>query len=127
MELILKQPENKPPFIGILFTNIFEAERKNESMVKGYPECSFNLSMEPITAAINLILQPDTFSTQFSYTGVKYHYEALKKFLEATAGSPTYNFGHIIKPLDTHEVVRTRSQRKLFVVKLKSIKLIVEE
>jgi hypothetical protein len=34
MELILKQPKNKPPFLGIEFENLYEASKLNSVLVE---------------------------------------------------------------------------------------------
>jgi hypothetical protein len=126
MELILKQPEAKPPFIGILFSNEYEASKLNQSQVK-MNNLYYRIMLEPKGRTIDIILKLDEWAFTYKYEGLEYNADKLKRWLFNCNGSEYYNFSHLIMKNNQHQVVKTLSTQSFFVLKVNEIKLFQEE
>lgn len=126
MELILKQPENKPPCICILFDNSYEASKHNQILVNQYKVYSFTIKFELQKSKLDLIITIGGLNTRYKYEDLKYFPDKLSRFLFNTKGSPTFNFCHVITNNDKHSVVQTMTNRLLWVLKVDSVNFIKE-
>ena len=125
MELILKQPVGKPPFIGILFENQFEAEKMHASLINTYHTHLYTVTFEPKGDKLDIKLNC-SMNFNNKYKGVKYDANKLTKFLEVNRDSPIFNFSHIIDNLGTHIVVKSVTNRRLWVLKVEQVEVISE-
>lgn len=126
MELILKQPINKPPCICILFENVYEAGNLNRQWVNNYHTHSYRIVMEVINGSLKLTMIMDGMGDKSTYDNLKYSPEKLAQFLLETNGAKSFNFCHIITVKDKQEVVRTVSCARLFVLKVYDVKFVLE-
>ena len=123
MELVLKQPKNKPPFLGIQFENEYKASTLNQNWPNSYRSSLYSIELEPEVEGMSLVIKLESFGFNYKYENVKYDPVKLSKWLLQTKAEKQYNFGHVIKVLDTHKVVRTTVNSALWVLKVKEINL----
>lgn len=127
MELILKRPRNKPPFIGILFQDEYEASTLNQSWVNSYNTYLYNITLEPDGKEITLKLSLDGYGLNHRYKNLRHDPEKLYRFLYETKAHGKFNFAHLIMVRDKHTVVSTTVNRALFVLGVKKVTLLIEE
>lgn len=121
MELILKTPANKPPFIGILFQKDYEAARLNQNLVNNYKNHQYELIIEPTGSLLNLRLYSEDIPFFYQYLGVSYSSDKLKSWYYNNKSNPEFNFSHLSATNDDLKVVRTLIGNKLFVLKIRKI------
>ena len=126
MELILKQPFNKPPCICILFDNSYEASRLNQSFVIEHKTSTFDITFEWQESNLDLILKLEDGKINFRYFKLLHSPEKFQLFLSQTKASEVFSFCHIIKSQGKLEVVKTLSSQTLWVIKVKSLEVIKE-
>lgn len=127
MELILKQPEGKHPFIGILFNNEYQAAKLNQAQVQVNNLFYYKIIFEPKADKIDLTLKMDDWLFTYKYEGLKYNSDKLKRFLFSTMGAECYNFSHLLLKGDNHHVVKTLSTQTHFILKVTEVNLLVED
>lgn len=132
MELVLKIPENKPPFIGVLYDgNVFRASTDNKDFVEGhklgFSKAKFNLMIEPYSKYVDLRLSCDSPISIRFYRELVYDPVKLEKWYRQVRFSKTFNFGHVILQRDKHVLVKTTPHLYNFVLPLDSISLRMEE
>jgi hypothetical protein len=128
MELVLKQPVNKPPFIGLLFSAHYEASNNNQDLVidakRGrLSNPIFNLCIDVYGDHCNLKIVSTSPITIRIYKRVKYDHIMLENWLRATTLIKQYNFGHIILINGVQQIAKTTIWNYNFVLKLHSITL----
>ena len=102
MELILKTPVGKQPFIGILFNNEYEASKLNQAQVQVNNLYYFNIILEPKGKTLDLTLKLDEWLFTYKYENLTYNPDELKRFVFNNMGCEIYNFGHIINKYGNH-------------------------
>jgi len=126
MELVLKQPEGKQPFIGILFESSYKAGTENQDLLEKIstkpPDFSIELEPHANNLTLRLLCRNPIIGIRF-YRGIKYNPEKLEKWLRETRFKKPFNFGHVLKEGDKHVVVRALTEKKLFVFSIKEITL----
>jgi hypothetical protein len=127
MELILKQPPGKHPFIGILFNKEYEASKLNQAQVQVNNLYYYKAILEPLGSKLNLTIKLDEWLFKYTYEGLNYDPDKLKRFLFDTMGAEVYNFGHVVLKNDAHLLVKTLSTQSYFVLRVKELKLLMEE
>lgn len=127
LELVLKLPANKPPYIGILFHSLYYASRVNEGWVNEYPGIEYGLILEPKQneLLINLVSKP--YRLFYTYDVVKYDAFKLRKFLLNLKSGAPVNFGHVLMKNDKHIPAHTSSASKIWVLSIKEVKLFSEQ
>lgn len=126
MELILKLPPNKPPFIGILFRDKYRACTLNKSWVNNYNTHKYKIVLQVKGMVVDLIITEEGMGFRHTYEDLKYDSQKLLKFMRQTKEDKLFNFGHIITVLDNHEVVKTLANQRLYVLKVVKIKFEME-
>ncbi len=127
MKLILKQPLNKLPFVGIEFKSEYEAESFNKMGIESYYTHKYIILLEPNGKHLNLIMRTsDSNLINLVYKDVEYDPIQLQKFLALTSLNKGYNFSHLILEKNTHKVVQSQTNRRLWVLKVNAIKLLFE-
>lgn len=124
LELILKMPPGKLPFIGILFKDRYgeyKASQTNEHWVNNFKQEKYQLLLVPGQKWMNIHLFSKDLHCDCLYENVKYNPETLKRFLHLNKGN-TYNFSHIVPDEKGHKVVRTAAKKELFVLKIEKVK-----
>lgn len=127
MELILKRPKNKPPFIGILFKDEYEASTLNQSWVNSYKDSLYTITFEPEGKDLTLRFSLDGYGLNYRYKNLKHDSEKFFRFMYETKTHGRFNFAHLILVKDKHVVVSTTVNRALFVLGVKKVSLLVEE
>lgn len=123
MELVVKLPKDKPPFIGIVFENRYEASRLNQDLVNQHKDKLFTIVLEPI-ARINLRLICSEINFFYQYMSLKCDAEKLKRWMQNINHDTKINFSHLIREKDKDIVIETMTDRKLFVLKVESIRIL---
>lgn len=127
MKLILKQPLNKLPFIGIEFKSEYEAESTNKMGIESYYTCTYMIILEPKGMLLNVIMRTaDSNLINLVYKDVEYDPVQLQKFLAITSLNKSYNFSHLVLENNKHKVVQSQTNRRLWVLKVTNIKLLFE-
>lgn len=135
MELVLKNPKDKPPFIGILFDDqsTFKERQENKEFVDEYKrlwmtrETEFTIQFEPYTTHVNIQLFCSNPISIRSYKLVRYNPEKLEEWWRANRFIGIFNFGHIVLNQNKHEVVKTQPKMNLFVLPITKMSIKVLE
>ncbi len=130
LELVLKEPENKPPFIGIVFESSYNACKENADLVERFkqnPKTEFWMGIEVFSNYCDIKLQcSNPIGIRF-YRKIKYSPEKLQQWMRQTRFKPAFNFSHLLRDGDKHVVVKTLPDQFNFVLKLQTVKLQVGE
>lgn len=126
MELVLKNPKDKPPFIGILFDDqsTFSERQRNRDFIDDYKkgwvrrETEFNIQFETFTTHVNIQLFCSNPISIRVYEKVKYNPAKLEEWWRANRFIRIFNFGHIESNNNKHEVIKTEPKMNLFVLPL---------
>jgi hypothetical protein len=124
LELVLKMPAGKPPFIGILFKGQrveHKAAQIHEHWANFHKDAEYNIILEPRDRWMNIRLVNRSLKCDCLYADIKYKPDVLQRFLAVNKGK-VYNFSNLI--LDDegkHKVVRTWSKKELFVLKVTKV------
>lgn len=123
VELELKFPPDKPPFIGIRFENVFKASSLNKDLVENHNHVAYKFVIEPtgLFAKIRLI-GDNSFQTR-EYLNISYKPEQIKKLLRI---GRQCKFGHIIQIEGEDKPVKTSITYKLFVLMIGEIRVVQE-
>lgn len=127
MELVLKLPKGKLPFIGILFDSSSTAGKTNAEIVEQFSKEEFEVLLEHTQTALNLRLICKARVMVYFYNHLSIAPEKLKSWLYITRDMKLFNFGHIYKELDDHKLAISSPGRKPFVVKVVSLKIMAVE
>jgi hypothetical protein len=106
MELILKLPPNKHPFIGVVFDHDYEASEPNKMQFNNYQRDLYELSILP-GEKLTLTLSSRMGKCSDKYV-VNYNPVELLKFILKTRDQ-SLTFGHIYQKDGKLHVARTRS------------------
>ena len=123
MELILKQPKDKPPCICILFESSSVACKLNNEWVKDFGTNKFALDLEINGSNLDVVLKNPEFKLMHRYENVEFFPDKLSRFLYDTKKSELYSFCHVTAHYDKHIVALLPVTRKLWVLKIDIIKL----
>jgi hypothetical protein len=127
MELVLKLPKVKPPFIGILFDKSWDGEKMNCDLVEAHRNAYYSIEFEYCNSHLNLRLMSQELLTIRNYAHLKFDAEKLKSWLYMSKMVNAYNFGHVIIERDQHILLKTQHKKLNFVLKMDKCKLVVEE
>jgi|GEM_PF-3048369 len=126
LQLVLKQPEGKLPFIGVLFSNDYVGARESQRMVNEYNKSIYKLEFKPIKNEINkidIVVSQYIHDLKSEYKDVTMDAEKLKRFLAFNYNAKHFNFGHIGIKNNKHYPLRTSSKGSLWVLKLDEVKI----
>jgi hypothetical protein len=118
MELVMKLPKDKPPYIGVVFTDDYAAASKNKTCANDHKDVFFSLLIIPKSrnrVDIKLIGE-----SKGEYTDVRCNVDALIRFLYMTRNVKQYNFGHVVLKGTEHVVAKTMN-KVLWVLKVNKI------
>ncbi len=121
MELILKIPKGKPPFIGVLFNFQVDACITNKSWLDGLQGQS-NLILDPAEKLYITMSKTPHFSDRYA---VNYNAIELLKFLHFTKDSKEFLFGHLLMKGDSYQIatVNVHNSIRKFLFKIDKIKI----
>jgi len=120
MELVVKLPKGKLPFIGVVFSNVWSAERENKHCIENEWTDTFKLRLIPKERSIDVHFIHHGQST-YVYKDLIYSPEKLVKFIYASRGASLFNFSHLICENNKHLVVKSATNRRLWVLKMDEI------
>ncbi|OFY83554.1 MAG: hypothetical protein A3F72_13100 [Bacteroidetes bacterium RIFCSPLOWO2_12_FULL_35_15] len=126
MELILKQPINKPACICILFDRVIDSEKLNSSWLK-HKEYFFLLTFEIDNSNLDIILKQEELGLTHRYKNVSHFPDKLFRFLYNTKDSEVYNFCHITAYYDKHILAKASISRTNWVLKVERINVLKEK
>ncbi len=124
MELVLKQPKDKPPFLGILFTSEYTGSKLNSDFVINHKGEFFKLTIEPVGSKINITIASEYDTLKYTYLDVKYDFNKLKEFIIATRQVKLFNFSHLKLQENKHIVLKTLAELQLFVIKINEVTVV---
>lgn len=124
MDLVLKMPKGKPPFIGVLFLSQWDAQRTNKLLPDSYSMDTYQISLEP-SHKLFLNLHNGTIHRaryELGYDPVK-----LLRFLHQTRECRKFNFGHVYLEDGDHKIALTTATMKKFVLKVDKVDVVAED
>lgn len=122
MELTLKLPKGKPPFIGIVFTSIREACRLNEHLINEPKDKKYTLTfMQPSKEGVEIRVRSDNGKDMVLYHRVKCNPTQLENFMFLTNRHQDFNFGHVLRDFEQDTIVKTCELGKPFILKLMGV------
>lgn len=121
LELVVKFPEKKPPFMGVLYENEFTGRRLNQSWVNTYGKFSYQIRIEPDLDFLKVTLSQKELGEKYDYLISHYDERKLKDFLERTKNLKQINFGHVTKEFDDLKIIKTSVGNKVWVVKVDNV------
>jgi len=124
MELELKVPRNKPPFLGIRFNNSFAAVHTNSDMIDQFKNHVFTMSVESAGGGLNIRLNIDRPMRIWHYNGVKFDRSKLLIFLAVP--TKQWNFGHIIDVNGRDQIIKTIPKNEVFALKVGDLRILDE-
>lgn len=127
MKLILKLPKDKPPFIGVQFSNHFDAGRTNADAVYHIEGRYCKITLEPKGHYIDLRIRCEDAMMSYTYKDLDYSPEKLRNWLAMVSNSKQFNFGHVLLENDNHKIAKVGSSLKNYVIKVESVKMVSEE
>jgi hypothetical protein len=127
MELVLKLPKGKPPFIGIEFPNEFNGQRANTDLVNNYKESKYRLLLEPTEKGLTITLSSHDLATPRVYKNIGFNAGKLKNWLNYVGGAPHINFGHVYIEHNAHKIVFVFGTRRNFVLKVTNIEITAKD
>jgi hypothetical protein len=127
LKLILKLPKDKPPFIGVQFSNHYDASRTNAEAVYHINGRSCKIVLEPKDHYIDLQIKCEDAMMSYLYKSLDYSPEKLKQWLHLVSMTKQFNFGHVTLEQDDHKIAKVGSGMKNYVIKVESVKLVSEE
>lgn len=102
--------------MGVLFDNTYKASTINQEMVNELQNRKFKIVIEP--EGLNLRLICENPYKVYDYKELTYDAQKMTYWLAQARPLGYFNFSHIMLNYDTHEVVRTLKERKLFVLQI---------
>lgn len=126
LELVLKLPKNKRPYIGILFQSEYKASYINQYWVNEFGGQDYKLVIELHPGILSVSLVNKRLMLFYCYEVKRFDAEKLKKFLEAVRGN-TVNFGHVLLKNDKHYPARTMTDMKIWVLEITKIEFYHEQ
>lgn len=124
MKLVLKQPKDKPPFIGIQFASDYIASKTNNDLVAILGKEGCHLILEPSDKYyLDLRLVNTDKIIDRAYRKVEYNELKLKTWLLQNKQAIQFNFAHVVLGPDKHIVVKAASFNKNFVIRINSIEI----
>lgn len=122
MELLLKLPKAKLPFIGIVFGSVREACRLNEHLINSPKDKVYTLTfMQPNKDGVEIRIRSENGKDYVIYRRVKCDPVQLENFMFMTNRFQDFNFGHVLRDFDRDLVVKTNELGKPFLLKLQGI------
>jgi hypothetical protein len=123
MKLILKLPNDKPPFMGIQFSNHYDAGRTNAQAVYDLDKLYCKIILMPKGLYMDLTIKCEDIMMSYTYRNLDYSPEKLKQWLHLVSGAKQFNFGHVTLEHDDHKIAKVGSGMKNYVIKVESVKL----
>jgi len=125
LELVLKFPKEKPPYIGILFSSVFHAGKLNQEWIQHHGNETFRLTLEPKNNLLELVISHSELGLKHVYKIRYFHPEKLKRFLEQVRTIKKINFGHVVTQNNEHIPVRTVESKQVWVLAIGKIELLI--
>lgn len=124
--LIIKFPERKPPFLGVVYPSSFVASRTNQSWVNTYGSLNFQLRFEPDYGLLKITLSQSELGEKYDYPITIFDEKKVRDFVLKAKNLKQINFGHVIEKEDEHIVVKTSVGNKLWVLKINKVEFFQE-
>lgn len=126
MEIVFKQPKDKPPCICILFENNYQAGRYQQTIINQFRKYPFVIKFEEIGGRLKIFLKVRDYNFDYKYENIEYSSEKLYKFLYNTKDSQAYSFCHVFLKDGNHELAKTSVNVLPWVLKVSSVELVRE-
>lgn len=126
LELVIRYPDKKPPYVGILFQSSFTAGRTNQGWVNNYKNYFYQLRIEPLKDCLMITLSQKDYHWKYSYLIHKYDERKIQEFLLKVKNHKYFNFGHVVMEYDNMIPVRTSVNMALWVLKIDNVEFLKE-
>jgi hypothetical protein len=126
LELVVRFPENKPPFMGILYENEFTGKRLNQGWVNTYGSLFYQVRIEHDLDFLKVTLSQKELGQKHDYLISRFDGDKVKIFLEKTKKVNQINFGHVVMEFDDLKVIKTSVGNKNWVVKVNNVEYFEE-
>jgi hypothetical protein len=124
-KVITKLPEGKDPCICICFEKIWDAQKTNEDLILRYSAEAYFIRLIPVDKNLNLLLIGKDQERLFK--DLEYDYHNFLWWHGYTKGCQKLSFCHVVKDYDKIQLVKTFTDSKPFVLKVKAYVLASEE
>ncbi len=126
MNLALKVPKGKAPFIGVE-SGEHVAGDTNKDLVLDHSEKEYKIVLEHTRTRLHLRLICEELVTVRFYESLQFDPGKLKDWLYITRKSTQFNFGHIYVKGNTDFIARVYPEKKTFVLKVINVEFVTDE
>jgi hypothetical protein len=118
MQLVLKLPANKAPFIGVILHGQEQSGLLNADLILKHQNKKYRIIIEHIHHVLNLRLICEEIVSVRFYDHLEFDPEQLKSWLYVIKRANYVNFSQLKLVNEKLSVLRTSPQNKLFVLKI---------
>lgn len=123
--LVLKIPKDKPPYIGIRYSDSFQGEAANKEFFLKHLEHELHLVLEVLPQGLNVKLICNETLQIHTFTRVAFEPEKLKNWLFIGRGAKHFNFGCTTLVKDTEKVIKVLNTKSYnLVLKLNKVQIL---
>jgi hypothetical protein len=126
LELVLKFPELKPPFMGVKYEREFTGSRVNQSWVNSYGRELYQIRLEPEGDVIRVTITTEKVANRYTYVISKFNSKKIEEFIGRIGIGQLINFGHVIQIEDELKIIRTSVSNKNWVLQVNKIEFFEE-
>lgn len=124
IELVLKEPKDKPPCICMLFSDEWYAETENKHAINSNNTSLYILDFFIDSEdKLSMKFSNESGSNKMRYYITKYDKQELKAFYEKYKYAKLFSFCHLINDNGTHKIARSCNNNRLWVLKVIKVEL----
>lgn len=127
MKLVVKLSKGKKPFIGILFTRSFDAEKCNNDLMLNYRNTVFRIEFIFEGQYVNVKLICEDELIVRTYAHASFEADKLRNWFYLTKECKDFNFSQLYIKDGKETVVKEFTSQKWFVLKVSGYKVISNE
>ena len=127
MKLVVKLPKGKKPFVGVLFTRPFDAEKSNIDLVLNYRDKVFRLEFVFEGQYVNVKLICEDELIVRTYGNASFDADKLRNWFYLTKECKDFNFSQLYIKDGQEKVAKEFTTQKWFVLKVSGYKVISNE
>jgi|LakMenEpi03Aug12_release.lakeMendotaPanAssembly.Ray.scaffolds.fasta_scaffold459827_1 hypothetical protein len=127
MKLVVKLPKGKKPFIGIIFSRSYDAEKSNLDLMTNHWDKVFRIEFifEGQSANVKLICDDELIVRTYAHAG--FDADKLRSWFYLTKDCKDFNFSQLYIQDGQEKVAKDFSSQKWFVLKVSGYKIISSE
>jgi hypothetical protein len=124
MKLVVKLPKGKKPFVGILFSKSFDAEKSNIDLMISHWNKTYRLEFIFEGQYVNVKLICDDEVIVRTYGHATYEADKLRSWFYLTKDCKDFNFSQLYIQNGQEKVAKEFASQKWFVLKVNGYKII---